>query len=76
MSNALKLYLIILVSIVWSISLLAPIFRPEYQPAPETNVAFMAIIAVLTTTLEREAKSKDKTKSGTKEDETEAGDDT
>lgn len=41
---------ILVVAIVWGINFCAPIFTTDFQPSPELNIAFMAIIGVLTAT--------------------------
>lgn len=48
MSDRLRTAVIVLVAIVWAANFTAPIFVRDYKPAPELNVAFMAIIGVLT----------------------------
>jgi hypothetical protein len=48
MSNRLRTVVIILVTAVWAINFVAPVFEHNYKPAPELNVAFMAIIGILT----------------------------
>jgi hypothetical protein len=35
-----------LVTVVWLVGYLAPIWRPNYQPPPELNVIMMAIVGV------------------------------
>ncbi|MBF6301158.1 hypothetical protein IU459_26970 [Nocardia amamiensis] len=35
-----------LVTIVWLVGYLAPIWRPSYQPPPELNIVMMAIVGV------------------------------
>lgn len=48
MTNGLRTIVITIVTAVWAINFTAPIFVKEYSPSPELNVAFMAIIGVLT----------------------------
>lgn len=48
MNNTVRTAVIIAVTAVWAANFLAPIFVKGYQPSPELNVAFMAIIGVLT----------------------------
>jgi hypothetical protein len=48
MSNRLRTAIILIVAIVWAVNFTAPIFVKGYTPAPELNVAFMAIVGVLT----------------------------
>lgn len=40
----------IVVTVVWAANFVAPIFVKGYTPAPELNVAFMAILGILTAT--------------------------
>lgn len=35
-----------LVTVVWLVGYLAPIWRPDYQPPPELNIVMMAIVGV------------------------------
>lgn len=35
---------VILVSVVWALSFLAPIFKPGYKPRSEVNFAFAGIV--------------------------------
>jgi hypothetical protein len=48
MSNKLRSVVIGIVTAVWAMNFTAPIFVKDYEPSPELNVAFMAIIGVLT----------------------------
>lgn len=48
MTNKLRSVVIGIVTAVWAINFTAPIFVQDYEPSPELNVAFMAIIGVLT----------------------------
>jgi len=48
LSNKVRTLLIVVVTLVWAANFVAPIFVKDYTPAPELNVAFMAIIGVLT----------------------------
>ena len=34
------------VTLVWLIGYLAPLWRPDYQPAPELNIVMMAIVGI------------------------------
>lgn len=45
--------LIIIVTVVWALNFTAPIFVKDYKPAAELNVAFMAILGVLTSSYKR-----------------------
>jgi len=49
LSNA----IIILVAVVWAANFIAPIFMSGFEPKPELNVAFMAILGVLTASKNR-----------------------
>jgi hypothetical protein len=48
MNNKLRSVIIGVVTAVWAMNFTAPIFVHDYKPSPELNVAFMAIIGVLT----------------------------
>lgn len=48
MSNKLRSVVIGVVTAVWALNFTAPIVVKDYAPSPELNVAFMAIIGVLT----------------------------
>lgn len=48
MSNRVRTILIVVVTVVWGINMLAPIVVKDYTPASELNVAFMAVLGVLT----------------------------
>jgi hypothetical protein len=39
---------------VWAMNFTAPIFVKDYKPSPELNVAFMAIIGILTASYKME----------------------
>lgn len=49
--------IILIVAVVWGANFIAPIFVKGYSPAPELNVAFMAIIGALTQIKTREPKA-------------------
>lgn len=53
MSNLTRSLLIAIVTCVWALNFTAPIFVKDYKPAPELNVAFMAILGILTGTFKR-----------------------
>lgn len=65
-----------IVTAVWAINFTAPVFVKDYAPSPELNVAFMAIIGVLTASYrldkdkdkEKDTESKDKTKTKPQDD--------
>lgn len=46
-------WLIGVVACVWAINFVAPVFNSAYKPTPELNIAFMAIIGVLTASYKR-----------------------
>ena len=48
MTNKLRSVIIVIVTAVWAMNFTAPIFVKDYAPSPELNVAFMAIIGILT----------------------------
>ena len=48
MTNGVRTVVIAIVTAVWAINFTAPVFVKDYKPSPELNVAFMAIIGVLT----------------------------
>jgi hypothetical protein len=54
MSNRLRGVVIAVVTGVWAVNMIAPIFIKEYVPSPELNVAFMAIIGILTASYKKE----------------------
>lgn len=54
MSNRVRTILIAVVTIVWGINMLAPIAVTDYKPAPELNVAFMAIVGALTASYKKD----------------------
>lgn len=59
MNNQLRTALIILISVVWAVNFIAPVFRPAYKPPAEINLAFMGIVGVLTATYEKGKKKSD-----------------
>jgi hypothetical protein len=59
MNNTVRTVVIMIVSTVWAINFTAPVFVTEYKPSPELNVAFMAIIGVLTASYKIEKNGKD-----------------
>lgn len=48
MGNKIRTVVIAVVTAVWAMNFTAPIFVKDYEPSPELNVAFMAIIGILT----------------------------
>lgn len=64
MGNRLRTAVIVLVSVVWAINFTAPVFIVGYKPAPELNVAFMAIIGILTSTYKKDEKPGKKPEGG------------
>lgn len=59
MNNTVRTVVIMIVASVWAINFTAPIFISDYKPSPELNVAFMAIIGVLTASYKMEKNSSD-----------------
>jgi hypothetical protein len=74
-SNGIRTVVISIVTAVWAINFTAPIFVQDYSPSPELNVAFMAIIGVLTASakLEKDSK-KSKTEESSSKQEEQKGD--
>lgn len=60
MTNGIRTVVIAIVTAVWAINFTAPVFVTEYKPSPELNVAFMAIIGVLTASYRLEKKDETK----------------
>lgn len=58
MPNSLRTAVIIVVAAVWAINFTAPVIHPDYHPAQELNVAFMAIMGVLTASYQRDDEKK------------------
>lgn len=58
MNNSIRTVVITIVTAVWAINFTAPIFVTDYKPSPELNVAFMAIIGVLTASYRMEKNDK------------------
>lgn len=56
MNNTVRTVVIMIVAAVWAINFTAPVFVTDYKPSPELNVAFMAIIGVLTASYKMEKK--------------------
>ena len=54
MNNTVRTVVIMIVAAVWAINFTAPVFVSDYKPSPELNVAFMAIIGVLTASYKME----------------------
>lgn len=75
MNNTVRTVVITIVTAVWAINFTAPIFVRDYSPSPELNVAFMAIIGVLTASYRLEKSHQDGQASKPKtEDKTGEGD--
>lgn len=68
MSNTLRSVIILIVALVWASNFTAPLFMAEYKPAPELNVAFMAILGVLTASYNKDDKKGEKPDKEQKED--------
>ena len=48
MSNGLRSVIIAVVTAVWAANFTAPVFVSSYDPKPEVNIVFLAIIGALT----------------------------
>lgn len=59
MNNVVRTVVIMIVASVWAVNFTAPIFVSDYKPSPELNVAFMAIIGVLTASYKMDKNSSD-----------------
>ena len=57
MPNRLKVAITVLVAVVWALNFSAPVFVKDYKPIPELNLAFMAILGVITASWGRETGS-------------------
>lgn len=62
MNNSIRTVVITIVTAVWAVNFTAPIFVKDYTPSPELNVAFMAIIGVLTASYKMDKSSEEKKK--------------
>jgi hypothetical protein len=62
MTNGIRTIVISIVTAVWAINFTAPIFVKDYTPSPELNVAFMAIIGVLTASYKLDKNNQDDNK--------------
>lgn len=60
MSNKLRSIIIIVVAAVWAVNFTAPVFVKEFHPEPELNVAFMAIVGILTASYRMDKQQSDK----------------
>lgn len=58
MPNRVRTAVICVVAAVWAINFTAPVFVRGYKPAAELNVAFMAIIGVLTASYKQDKSDK------------------
>ncbi|MGW4325462.1 hypothetical protein ACWEKR_06175 [Nocardia sp. NPDC004573] len=61
----------VLVTVVWLIGYLAPIWRPDYKPPPELNVIMMAIVGIFVSLYTKAKNPKDSRQSrdGDRDDE-------
>lgn len=59
MTNRLRSVVIGIVTAVWAANFTAPIFVKDYTPSPELNVAFMAIIGILTASYKMDKQQND-----------------
>lgn len=48
MGDKVRTAVILTVALVWAANFIAPLFVKDYQPNPELNVAFMAVIGFAT----------------------------
>ena len=54
MNNRLRTIIIVMVSSVWAANFIAPIFQQGYKPPTELNVAFMAVVGIITASYKRD----------------------
>lgn len=47
MSDRVRTVIILIVTIVWAVNFIVPIFNKTYQPSPELNLAFMGTVGAL-----------------------------
>lgn len=59
MSNRVRTLLVVMVAVVWALNFAAPVFVKDFKPAPELNVAFMAILGILTSSYKRDSDNDD-----------------
>ena len=71
MTNKLRSVVIGIVTAVWAMNFTAPIFVSDYEPSPELNVAFMAIIGILTASYRMDKQQHEDDNKTTKRDSTE-----
>lgn len=64
MDNRIRTALIALISVVWAVNFIAPVFRPAYKPPAEINLAFMGVVGILTATYQKNGKNDKKDKEG------------
>ena len=69
MSDRVRTIVVVIVAAVWALNFTAPIVVHTFHPAPELNVAFMAIIAAVTATSRKGDKPDEKAKTTTESDE-------
>lgn len=60
MNNRLRTALIVMISVVWAANFATPVFRPNYKPPAEINVAFMGVVGLLTATYQKNGDGKGK----------------
>lgn len=46
LSTKLSNYIIVVITFVWCVNFIVPIFNPDYKPPPEIHLALMAIIGL------------------------------
>lgn len=70
MGGRVRTFIILVVAVVWAANFITPIFNKDYQPSPELNVAFMAIIGFATASVSsgREGRHRDTGEGNREED--------
>lgn len=58
--RALFAVLSIAATLAWLIGYLAPIWRPDYTPAPELNIVMMAVIGIFATLYQKATRPRDR----------------
>jgi hypothetical protein len=53
LNNKMRTALIAVITVVWAANFIAPVFRTNYQPPAEINLAFMGVVGVLTATYDK-----------------------
>lgn len=47
MSDRLVKVVIVVVTMVWAVNFLIPLWNPDYKPVPEVNAAFLTVVGAL-----------------------------